>query len=209
MFKFNAGDGTGINKWTGKGVGPLGFVDNTLVDGYPAIAAGTYQDVSYDGSSLAYLFDTSAQDGKAVYANATGLLQQDDEGYYYYDCTKNFASLDTSTNAFTLYRLPGVLKHNSTSEYGQFFPFNTADQVFNTAWGSFSQKSITCEQNDVLNHHFGMTMTTKFVQPSDGKVSYNGSTADMEYSFSGDDDVWVYIATSSWATWAASTTPRA
>lgn len=46
QLKFNGGGGTGINKWTGRsvidGFERLSFVKNTLVNGYPAINAGTY-----------------------------------------------------------------------------------------------------------------------------------------------------------------------
>lgn len=39
--------------------------------------------------------------------------------------------------------------------------------------------------------------TTQFIQPAEngvaGMTDYNGSTRDMEFEFSGDDDVWVYI----------------
>ena len=191
VFKFIGHESVGVNVWTGAGNGPRSFVENTLVNGYPAIKAGEYNGVTYDETSLAYLFDSSAQEGKASYPNATGLLQQDDAGYYYYDCTKNFASLDTSTNSFTLYDAAAV-KHGDSTYFGQFFPFNSASDVFTEHWNGLQDKGLK-DDAEVLNHHFGMTMSTQFIQPSDGKVSYNGSTSDMEYSFSGDDDVWVYI----------------
>lgn len=69
QLKFNGGGGTGINKWTGRsvidGFGRLSFVKNTLVNGYPAINAGTYTSYGTKGDctdeSLAYLFNNDSQ----------------------------------------------------------------------------------------------------------------------------------------------------
>lgn len=51
-------------------------------------------------------------------------------------------------------------------------------------------KKITDDTKYELNHHFGMSMTTEFVQPASGKTT---DGKEMTFEFSGDDDVWVYI----------------
>ena len=202
QLKFNGGAGSGINKWTGRsgigGFGRLQFVKNTLVNGYPSIKAGTYTSYNTSGTytdeSLAYLFNNDSQvNGKAVYNNVKGLFQLKD-GYYVYDSygsDGNYAVYSPATNSFNVYDSAGVYKGSSNSEtnLGQFFPFDSAYKVFDEQGNKLSPKKIV-DGSTNLNHHFGMSMTTEFVQPNGGKTTKG---EDMVFEFSGDDDVWVYI----------------
>ena len=209
QLKFNGGAGSGINKWTGRsninGFGRLSFVKTMLVDGYPAINNGTHtsqgQGVNYTDESLAYLFNNDSQangkqDGKAVYSNVKGLFQLKD-GYYVYDSygsngsNGNYAVYNFTTNSFDVYDKAGVYKGDASKEtnLGQFFPFDSASKVFDENGNNLSPKKIVDGSTD-LNHHFGMSMTTEFVQPNGGKTTKG---EDMVFEFSGDDDVWVYI----------------
>lgn len=208
QLKFNGGAGSGINKWTGRsgidGFGRLPFVKNTLVNGYPEIKAGTYASYGTKGDctdeSLAYLFNNDSQangkqNGKAVYNNVQGLFQLKD-GYYVYDSYGsdgnygNYAVYNPTTNSFNVYDKAGVYKGGvSDANLGQFFPFDSADKVFDEKDNSLSPKQII-DGSTNLNHHFGMSVTTEFVQPASGKTTGN---KDMIFEFSGDDDVWVYI----------------
>lgn len=201
QLKFNGGAGSGINKWTGRsgtgGFGRLSFAKNTLVDGYPSINAGTYTSYglsdTYADESLAYLFNNDKQNGKAVYNNVKGLFQLKD-GYYVYDSygsDGNYAVYSPATNSFNVYDSAGVYKGSSNSEtnLGQFFPFDSAYKVFDEQGNKLSPKKIV-DGSTNLNHHFGMSMTTEFVQPNGGKTTKG---EDMVFEFSGDDDVWVYI----------------
>lgn len=200
QLKFNGGAGTGINKWTGRsgtaGYGRLRFVENQLVNGYPAIKKGTYtsqsESANYTDESLAYLFNNDSQNGKAVYNNVQGLFQLED-GYYVYDSygsKGNYAVYNPTTNSFNVYDKAGVYKSDASKEtnLGQFFPFDSADKVFDEQGNKLSPKRIV-DGNTSLNHHFGMSMTTEFVQPKGGQTT----DGDMVFEFSGDDDVWVYI----------------
>lgn len=206
QLKFNGGAGSGINKWTGRsninGFGRLSFVKTMLVDGYPAINKGTHtsqgQGVNYTDESLAYLFNNDSQangkqDGKAVYNNVKGLFQLQN-GYYVYDSYGshgNYAVYNSTTNSFDVYDKAGVYKESVSEENrGQFFPFDSAKKVFTESGKNLSPIGIKDGENDKLNHHFGMSMTTEFVQPANGKTNKN---EDMIFEFSGDDDVWVYI----------------
>ena len=205
QLKFNGGAGSGINKWTGKsvigGFGRLSFVKNTLVKGYPSINAGTYTSYNthgtYKDESLDYLFNNDSQangkqDGKAVYNNVKGLFQLKD-GYYVYDSygsKGNYAVYNFTTNSFNVYDKAGVYKGGvSDANLGQFFPFDSAGKVFDEKGNSLSPKQII-DGSTNLNHHFGMSVTTEFVQPASGKTT---GDKDMVFEFSGDDDVWVYI----------------
>ena len=211
QLKFNGGTGTGINKWTGrsdtKGFGRLSFVKNTLVNGYPEID-GTYASYNthgtYEDESLDYLFNSASQanendkqDGKAVYNNVQDLFQLK-KGYYVYDSygsddsDGNYAVYNPTTNSFNVYDKAGVYKGDASSEtnLGQFFPFDSAKKVFTDNGNGLSPNSVVDGDNSTLNHHFGMSMTTEFVQPAGGKTTDN---KDMVFEFSGDDDVWVYI----------------
>ena len=190
-----------LNHWTGSGNGPrFGLVNATLTDGYPTIAKGLVYDYNgnvTDGTqSLNYLFDpenTDQSSYKRAYPNVTGLLQLQD-GYNVYDSTKNFATLNDkdvtgkSSYAMTLYDAPAVRSINNWNKIGQFFPFNSAKDVFSqNTNGSLSSNVQSRGAN--LNHYFGMHAKAEFVQPTDGML--NGDA--MSFDFSGDDDVWVFI----------------
>lgn len=184
-FQFNDGQGgESLNRWTGGENPQSGIVNNTLFDGYPRLSD------TWGGNSLRYLFDSSAQTGKTSHFGVTGLLQAQG-GYYVYDSTHNYAAYNANKNAFDIYDTGGV---GNSSHQGQFFPFDAADKVFNEENDRLVQNGITADNTasynggKPVNHHFGLSMSTRFVQPDGGKTNKD---EDMTFEFAGDDDVLV------------------
>lgn len=192
-FKFkDQGANDDLNRYTGGSSPRSGIVNNVLTGGYPKLTD------SWDGEPLGYLFDSSTQTGKISHMGVTGLLQAKG-GYYEYDSSKNYAAYDVNKNAFDVYEVAGVGQAGAGSQNGgQFFPFDAADKVFKEENGRLVRNGITSSNNGdsnyndgkPLNHYFGLSMSSRFVQPTDGKTNAGGP---MTFEFAGDDDVWVFI----------------
>lgn len=181
-----------LNKYTGGSWVRTGIVNNVLAGGYPKLTD------RWEGESLGYLFDSSTQTGKISHMGVTGLLQAKG-GYYEYDSSKNYAAYNVNKNAFDVYEVAGVGQAGAGSQNGgQFFPFDAADKVFKEENGRLVRNGITSSNNGdsnyndgkPLNHYFGLSMSSRFVQPKDDKTNANKP---MTFEFAGDDDVWVFI----------------
>lgn len=156
-----------------------GLLENELDEnGFPVIKE--------TGESMDYLFSTEKTDypGRVkTYSGTNGLLTKTADGYRYSSDT-NYAYFDEETNSFRVYdgTYPAVrdLSHRPINQSVGFFPFNDYDP---------ENSSIERYLGDGLNHHFGLSMSTHFV------MSEGGSYMDkpMKFSFSGDDDAWVFI----------------
>lgn len=173
-----------LNQYTGGSRVRTGIVNNVLAGGYPKLTG------RWEGESLGYLFDSSVQTGKISHMGVTGLLQAKG-GYYEYDSSRNYAAYNANKNAFDVYNAAGVMQAGAEPHsVGQFFPFDAADEVFKEEDGKLVPNGITSQNNGPLNHYFGLSMSSRFVQPKDGKTN---ADKPMTFEFAGDDDVWVFI----------------
>lgn len=193
LFQFkDQGASEDLNKYTGGSQVRTGIVNNVLAGGYPKLTN------RWEGESLGYLFDSSVHTGKISHMGVTGLLRVKG-GYYEYDSSQNYAAYNANKNAFDVYNAAGVKQAGSGPQtVGQFFPFDAADEVFKEEDGKLVPNGITSQNvadpqyngNKPLNHYFGLSMSTRFVQPKDGKTN---AGKPMAFEFAGDDDVWVFI----------------
>lgn len=150
------------------------------------------------------VFDTSDGLGKRYVGTGNYLYQYDSDssseyyGYYYYDSSKNAASYNQSAGRFYVYgqtekilgqkinESRGWLSwgRRSSNDSTPFLPFNdSASKEYNEKDGS-------------INYWFGMKSAVDFWLPNTpGEENANiaNTGKQMEFKFSGDDDVWVFV----------------
>jgi len=180
-----------------------GFTDKrakilpNLENGYPVFDCQGY----CTNASLSYLFGGSTNVkgetpvGITIYNPSNTLLQKetiDGVEYYYYDSNLNATDYDTENNRFMLrdYVERGKTMSSYPKEIDryEFMPFNYLNS--NKELITIPETTFTYNyEKEEIDHWFGMTMEFSFYMPKGGTI--NGS--DMIFSFSGDDDVWVFI----------------
>ena len=183
QFFCNGTEGTGHNNWTGSpnystGKGATanqGILNNTLDDsGYPTLAVGNHD-------SLKYLFDpNTAESNRTDYIGTNYLMKRASEHMLEYRCKENYARMNTGTKEFTLYNNTYYCDGKEASGPIGFFPFNDPDT---------DKKDVSGNNGKYYTHQFGMTMDATFAITESGMLDGNP----MEFKFSGDDDMWVFI----------------
>lgn len=166
-FKF----GNGREEWTGSSAVTQGLVKSTLGnDGYPVLNNGTSLNKLFNGTWSETIKNTyvTGLNHLFTYNEATGEYSYDsDTNYAYYDISSN----NTEKN-FIVYNKSNYKSSEGKHQVGAFMPFASwTDTTFANRYA------------------FGMRVAFDFMQPKGGKINGN----DMIFSFSGDDDVWVFV----------------
>ena len=199
-----AGDSGYMNAFFGSSAGGVGL---TLQQGLlsTGLAENGYPDVvEKPGNNLETLFNNNGA------ASANHLFIEStyrETGYYVYDSTQNFATLNRETGDFTVYDQLGThdASNKPTLKHGQFFPYNDLKP------GVFSENNREnlykidgvhqLDDNDPRkyeqlyliedpDYYFGMELEASFEQTPSGLDAWGH---DIIFEFSGDDDFWLYV----------------
>jgi len=181
-----------------------GFNKDTHVKVKPTLDSGKFPVFDCQGTtgctdfSLGYLFGATTNplgnpvNGITRYNPTNTLLKKDDSGYYYYSSNSNAVDYDTQHDRFMLRnyveRGESLTTFENEANRYEFRPFNY--------WNKFKTQKTNTTYNRTYNYAtsetdnwYGMTMEFNFYMPKDGKLN----NQNMIFSFSGDDDVWVFI----------------
>lgn len=139
--------------------------------------------------SLGYLFGAGGNGVTAYSPSNTPLLRNSSTNLYRYDSARNAVDYDIANNRFIVRSY--VERGDSTAGYGSgyadFMPFTYWN--YTTSFTNRNGVEYYYDSDKELDYWFGMTMDTAFFQPKDGRIGQD----EMIFSFSGDDDVWVFI----------------
>ena len=165
----NTNGANGLNSYTG-GINPFqGIVQSTLDEGYPKLTNNLT--IGSNGETLDYLFDPDEpNEYRESYTGVNQLLYVDKDGYYTFDSQDYYARLNESEKTFTV-----TEQITNDSNMRGFWPLN--DQSSGTR-----------------NFWMGMHVNAQFSMPASGRVlNPSGVRMPMQFEFSGDDDVWIYV----------------
>lgn len=180
------------NKWTGNfevdgqekhgNKTYSGLVESNLNNGsiqFTKMEAGiftndtTYKDV-YTNVQMPFVYDDTTK---------TYMFDANEDGVYFHtDLTQGTSATPTSNSK--LYFTDNSQNHNFSAQDKRtkgWFPFNDAS-------------SVTTATDGTADYFFGMQASIPFTMTGNGRLKDNDSTsAPITFSFSGDDDVWVFI----------------
>ncbi len=168
-------------------------VYRNLSQGYPILDLthkGNLTDPGGDGTSLDFLFSGNEYVKQYNCVN-TPLWYDTSDGYYKYSSVDNAADYDTVSNTWYIRNFTerGASTAQKYPGYADFLPFNNGTGA---AIGSINDQSYQYEIENV-DYWFGMSMSVNFYQGKDGMIAHNGVDKEMEFHFSGDDDVWLFV----------------
>lgn len=132
---------------------------------------------------------------KTIYTNVEMPFVYDSATKYYtFDASQNGVYFkQNSTQGSTTAQPGGRLYFDNTPQGVGGASFGDGSE---TVWAPFdSTTNLTGSQSTVnMNYHFGMAATIPFTMTANGRIDPNDEeSAAIEFTFSGDDDVWVFI----------------
>lgn len=150
-----------------------------------------------EGSGYKYvtadLFGSTQADASSYredYTNLSFPLEKEKDkdgnftGYYSFDSHKQRAELNTSTHKLTV--LDDQPIQGTDWRTAQFSPFYSGEPLSD---GNLPYDTVTQD----AAHSFGMDMNMRFTIPQYGTVDGTPTGTPMTFTFSGDDDVWVFV----------------
>ncbi|MBQ4560749.1 MAG: Cna B-type domain-containing protein [Clostridia bacterium] len=112
-------------------------------------------------------------------------------GFYYYNSAANAAAYNRDEQRFYVYDYPVRIDNNNSMH--DFTPFTYRD----TTVGDIASDGSPAlrEKDNEVNYWVGMQSDINFYLPEDSGSPLNVSSHgdDMQFRFSGDDDVWIFI----------------
>ncbi|MCD7801309.1 MAG: hypothetical protein LUH09_00080 [Clostridiales bacterium] len=193
------------NYYTGNSLAYTGY--STTGTGnwlYSNIASSTLDysgNIQFTASSAASILFDSDSSVKTIYTNV--------EMPFVYDSDSSMYTFDSSQ--YGVYFMADDDQGSTTAQSnGRLYWTETAQLLDNdvktsdeTVWapydvrtyvGSGQYQANGYSSYSTMNYHFGMKATIPFTMTTTGKLNDADSTSDdIEFSFSGDDDVWIYI----------------
>ncbi|MCQ2815555.1 MAG: carbohydrate binding domain-containing protein, partial [Bacilli bacterium] len=182
-----------------------GIVNDIISSEYP------YPSVKVSNHSLDYLFNPainensitgSLNDIRKVYTDVNHILRRNDNNHLVFDSDRNYAYFNEDTNNFTVYNTTFDIVNSAHHKANDIDPnsengatYGTEkDSGFKIGFFPFDQYDDTRKDpnydGEAYNHHFGMTMEASFkgssVEPDDVNKT-------IMFSYSGDDDMWVFV----------------
>lgn len=174
------------NFWTGN-IGSNGEGANGAGGNGNRVYSGLVQDKLDANKNIQFnktepgIFDSNEKI-KNIYTNVQMPFQYNN-GTYTFDSSQmnaRFKGAPTSNTSLTFYPAP----QTNDQDYGD---------GSTTVWMPFTDKQNINGEGG-CDYHFGMNATIPFTMTSDGKMKTGDpNSEDITFSFSGDDDVWIFI----------------
>lgn len=147
--------------------------------------AGITEPGIFNDTIKSYLFDPETTARGVHYLGEADMLYQYDaeNGFYYYNSALNAASYNQSEQRFYVYNYTSSVENDGS--INDFLPLN---------YGKKDNDKYDDTGTEV-NFWFGMTSEISFYLPDEVGSAENVDAFgnDMQFRFSGDDDVWVFI----------------